>query len=79
MKRLNKVLSNVLGVKESSITDDMSPDTVASWDSFNGIMLVSELETEFGVHFTMQEVTDVRCVGDIKKALEKHGVHLEGA
>jgi acyl carrier protein len=79
MKRLNRVLSNVLGVEASSITDATSPDTVASWDSFNGLMLVSELETEFGVHFTMQEVTDVRSVGDIKKALAKHGVRLEGA
>lgn len=77
MKRLKKVISGVLGIDPALITTDTSPDTVASWDSFNGLMLVSVLETEFGVHFTMQEVTAVRCVGDIKKALEKHGVRLE--
>ena len=39
-------------------------------------MLVSELENEFNVQFTMDEVTSVKCVKDIKEALKKHGVNL---
>ena len=76
MNKLNKILSKVLEVKENEITDEMSPDTVDAWDSFNGLMLVSELESEFGVKFTMDEVLSVKNVGDIKKALKKHGIKL---
>ena len=78
VKRLKKVLAQVLGVPAKEITGALSPADVPSWDSFNGLMLVSELETTFKVKFTMDEVTAVRCVGDIQKALERHGVHLEG-
>lgn len=74
IKKLKTILSNVLGIPESDITDETSPDNVETWDSFNGLMLVSELENEFHVKFTMDEVTTVRCVGDIKKTLKKHGV-----
>jgi acyl carrier protein len=76
MKKLKKILSNVLGIPESDITDETSPDNLETWDSFSGLMLVSELENEFNIQFTMDEVTSVKCVKDIKEALKKHGVDL---
>ena len=76
MKRLKLILSRVLDIDEGSILDSTSPDTVDSWDSFNGLMLVSELESNFGITFTTDEVLSVKCVSDIKEALIKHGVTL---
>ena len=76
MKRLNAILSRVLGIKESEINDKTSPSNVDSWDSFNGIMMVSELEKEFKVKFTIKEAASVKCVKDIKDSLKKHGVKL---
>ena len=77
MKKLNLILSRVLGINENSIADSTSPENVESWDSFNALMLVSELEKEFNVKFTMEEVTDVRCVKDIKNSLKKHGIKID--
>lgn len=76
MKRLKAILSKVLDISEDSITNDTSPKNVDTWDSFNGLLLVSELEREFNVKFTMDEVTSVKCVGDIKDALKRHGIKL---
>ena len=42
-------------------------------------MMVSALEQEFNVHFTMAEVYEVKCVKDIREALERHNVSLKGA
>lgn len=78
MERLNSILSKILGVDKSKIMDSMSPDDVETWDSFNALLLVSELESTFQVKFTMDEVSSAKCVGDIKKYLRKHGVVLEG-
>ncbi len=76
VKKLNVMLMRVLAVEERDINDETSPDTVPAWDSYNALMLVSELETEFNVHFTMDEVIAVKNVGDIKVALRKHGVEI---
>lgn len=76
MKHLNKILANVLGVNEDDIIDETSPDNIETWDSFNGLMLVSELENAFNVVFTMDEVVSIKCVKDIKDALKKHGVNI---
>ena len=73
-KRLKTILSKILGVSAASITDDSSPGTISSWDSFNALMLVSELEAEFKVSFTMKEVTSVHSVLDIKKVLKKYNI-----
>lgn len=70
------ILSKVLGIKEAEVTDKTSPDNVETWDSFNALMLVSELENEFKVKFTMDEIVSVKCVKDIKESLKRHGVEL---
>ena len=77
MRSLNTILSKVLAIDEDSITDDMSPDNVETWDSFNALMLVSELENEYKVKFTMEEVVGVKCVGDIKSILKKYGIKYD--
>ena len=77
MKKLNSILSRVLEINEYSINDETSPENVDKWDSFNGLVLVSELEKEFNVKFTMEEVISVKCVRDIKEALKKHGVEVD--
>ena len=76
LRKLHTALCSILAVDERAIDDAMSPATVPQWDSYNALMLVSELETMFHVHFTMEEVVAVQCVGDIKAALKKHGVAL---
>ncbi|OGY63164.1 MAG: hypothetical protein A3I24_02840 [Candidatus Harrisonbacteria bacterium RIFCSPLOWO2_02_FULL_41_13b] len=76
MKKLEELLGKVLSIDSKIITDETSPANVESWDSFNGLVLVSELEKQFKVKFTIDEVTSVKNVGDIKKALKKHGIEL---
>ena len=78
MKRLKNTLSNVFGIREDIINDKTSPDNVDTWDSLNGLMLVTELESEFNVKFTMAEVNSMKCVKDIKEVLRQHGVVLNG-
>ncbi len=65
-----------MSVPVSQINDQSSPETIERWDSFNGLVLVDELEAEFKIKFTLDEVLDVRNVGDIKKHLRNHGVVL---
>jgi acyl carrier protein len=76
MDKLNQILTNVLGVDKNLINDELSPKDVESWDSFNALMLVSELESAFNIKFTIDEIVGVKNVGDIKKALAGHGVQF---
>lgn len=75
-QKLIGILSNVLQVDASSISDDISPENTNTWDSFNALLLVSELEREFKISFTMSEMHAIKNVKDIKDALQRHNVNL---
>lgn len=77
MRRLNDILCRVLQIGEAEIRDELTPADVPSWDSFNALLLVSELESAFKIKFTFAEVTGVQCVGDIRKILQSKGIPLE--
>jgi len=75
-KKLYDIISKVFSVQISEINDESSPETIESWDSFNGLILVDELESNFNIKFSVSEIIDVKNVKDIKKYLKKHGVDL---
>lgn len=74
MESLKKLIARVLEIEESSVTDDASPTTIASWDSYNGLLLVSAIEKKFNLKLTTEETVSVQSIGDIKKVLQKHGI-----
>ena len=70
---LNRLENN----NPDEITDNSSPETIPSWDSFNSYILLDELESEFKTEFTIDEVTETKNVSDIKKNLKIHGIILD--
>ena len=75
-KRLYNLVAKVMSVQSSAINDESGPESIESWTSFKGYVLLYELETEFKVKFTIDEVMDVKKIADIKRHLKNHGVIL---
>ena len=75
--RFYEIVSKVFSIPIAEINDNSSPETIEKWDSFNGLVLVDTLETEFNVKFTLGEITEVNNIGDIKKHLKNHGVKTD--
>ena len=75
-EKLYNIISKVFSVPISEINDESSPETIESWDSFNGLILVDELESNFKIKFSVSEIIDVKNVKDIKRHLNNHGVDL---
>ena len=76
-KKLYDIISKVFSIQISEINDESSPETIESWDSFNGLILVDELENSFNIKFSVSEIIDVKNVKDIKRHLNNHGVDLD--
>ena len=71
---VNEIVAKVFSISESQVNDESSPENIESWDSFNGLVLVDELENHFKIKFTISEITDVKNVADIKRHLKNHDV-----
>ena len=72
-----EIIARVFSIPVSQVTDESGPENVESWDSFNGLVLVDELESHFNIKFTISEITDVKNVADIKRHLKNHNVNLD--
>ena len=63
-----------MNVPVSEINDESTPESIESWTSFNGYVLLYKLETSFNVKFSIDEAMDVKNVADVKRHLNNHGV-----
>lgn len=76
-KKLYEIISKVMKIPISSISDNMGPENIESWTSFNGYVLLYELESGFGVKFTINEAMDVKNIADIKRHLKNKGINTD--
>ena len=74
--KLYELVSQIMHVPISEITNDSGPKSIETWDSFNLYILLNEIETEFKIRFTLDESLDIKNVGDFKKYLRNHGIIL---
>ena len=71
---VNVIIAKVFSIPESEVNDQSGPENIESWDSFNGLILVDELENHFKIKFSISEITDVKTVADIKQHLKNHNI-----
>lgn len=76
MKKLYDLLGKILEIDPKIITDRTSPANTPTWDSYNALLMISEIEAAFKAKFTMDEVMKVKNVGDIKRVLKKYGIDI---
>ena len=53
--RINRIVSEVFGVRTDRIDNDSSPDSIPSWDSMSHIHLILALESEFSVDLSPED------------------------
>lgn len=70
MKDFNTLVTEHFKVAESDITDALSAKDIPEWDSMNYLLFISDVEKEYGVSFSMDEVLGAQTLGDIRKMLE---------
>ena len=75
-EKLREILAKVLLVDRTKINDRMSRKDVEEWDSMAHLMLVSEIESEFGIMMSDDDITEIKTVGDIKRVLRKLDVAI---
>jgi acyl carrier protein len=74
--RLIALLSRVFAVSADSIRADSGPHDLAKWDSAGHMNLIVELEKEFGVQFSDDEVVEMISPASIAETLARRGVQV---
>lgn len=74
--KLKQVFSEVFGIPQDSVVDDLELKSIPAWDSMTHMVLISRLEETFSVMLTGDEIADMSTVGDARRFLFEHGASL---
>jgi len=64
-ERLHSVFHDVFDDESITLTDGTTAADIDEWDSLEHINLIVAIEDEFGLKFTMGEVTGMKNVGEM--------------
>ena len=70
--KLAEVMAEILDVPVASITREMVRDGHPTWDSLNHLRLMTAVEEEFGIQFSMDEIEGIETAGQLEALLETH-------
>lgn len=63
--RLEEVFRDVFDDDSITLYEDTTADDIDDWDSIEHITLIAAVEQEFGIKFTMGEVSGMKDVGEM--------------
>ena len=72
--RVKQVMATTFNIPTSDIADDAEINALASWDSLSHMILMLELESEFGVSIPTEKMTTLISLDLIDAFLEESGV-----
>ncbi len=67
--KLQEIFRSVFEDKMLEINSETSAKNVPNWDSMNHILLITEIENQFDVSFEMDDLIEMKSVGDIVAAI----------
>lgn len=70
-ERLNEVFRDVFDDDSITVSEDTTANDIEDWDSLNHITLIDTVESEFGVRFTMGEVSGMKNVGEMAQIIKE--------
>ena len=71
-EELQRIFRRVFEDETLVITDEMTAEDIAKWDSLTHITLIVEVEKFFGVKFRNSEIARLLCIGDLKRLIAKY-------
>ena len=75
--RLNAVFREVFDDDRILVTPNTTAADIDDWDSLNHITLISAVEDEFRVRFTMGEVSTMKNVGEMASLIAARAKPVE--
>jgi len=74
VRKIFDLIGNVLNVDPSQITDQTTQDDIKNWDSLNSLLLIDEIENEYNIKISIDEIIQIKSVSDIKKILKNNNI-----
>lgn len=69
-EKLTPIFRNALNLKDLTLTAELKPDDVETWDSLANMTIINDVQNTFGVRFKLKEMVMFTSVGSLVELLE---------
>jgi acyl carrier protein len=76
MEKFKRIVQEIFKLPAEKIADSLTAKDIPDWDSMNYLLFIAELEKQFTVSFTMDEVLAADSLGAVRALLLAKGVKL---
>lgn len=73
-QKLKSIFAEVLGISEELVTDELTYNSIAEWDSVAHMALVAEIDDQFDIMLDTEDVLDMSSFAKAKDILKKYGI-----
>jgi acyl carrier protein len=77
--RVREIVATIFEVPLAEVTGTSSPESIERWDSLGRLLLLVELEQEFGVQLPPEQAEQMVSVAAIAAILNEYDVPLDSA
>jgi acyl carrier protein len=71
LTKLQEIFRDIFDDETIILTNETTQDDIGDWDSLAQINLIVAIRKEFKVEFSMEEVGNLKSVGEIVKKIEE--------
>ncbi|WP_415886790.1 acyl carrier protein [Neptuniibacter sp. QD37_6] len=69
-EKVQDILRMVMGDDRITAVDELSAKDIEVWDSMNHITLMVTIETEFGIRFSNEAISELENIGQLISLIE---------
>ena len=69
--RIKALIGSLFGCEPSSLTDDTGPGDIPGWDSLGHVMLIAEIQKQFGTQVPVEEAIEIESIADLAALLDR--------
>ena len=71
MEKLKDIVARVFEISKDEVTDELTYDTIEKWDSFAHMLLITEIEKDMGIEFTIFEIEQARTFKVLREIVSR--------
>jgi acyl carrier protein len=69
--KIKELILDVMNIDLDKIDQNKNLTEIGEWDSFNNLMLISRMESEFKVKFSVKEIEETNTIKKIIELVDK--------
>ena len=77
--KIEDLFADVLKIPRADVSDTLSMDSDARWDSVRHFALISAMEKQYAIKFSTEEIYKLKSLPQARELLIRKGVDVSGA